>query len=265
MAIYETQYPSFGFQKEIFRYQKNLTFHAHLHANFELLRVKSGRLHVWIEGEEYVLTEGQQILILPQLIHSYQTSAEGSLSQFIIFSADYLPELDAQVRGGERKDPVLATESFSLFDLLLHYSKRDHCMFRSVLYQIASFYEANQRINGNPARKEAFSLWLSDYLEAHCTENLDEKSVAKAAGYHPRYLSSLVNRNFGVSFQTLLNEYRIRLAVTLLSDESKSITQIYGMAGFESQSSFNRNFKRIMGMTPREYRTGKGRIKPIHE
>lgn len=252
MAIYETRNSAAGFQKTFYRHNRNLTFHAHLHNSFELLRVTEGEIDVQIEKQIYRLRKGEQILILPNLIHSYQTENK-SVTQFVIFSTDYLPEIDAEAKSGRFRQPVLAPESDEVFDLLLKH-RREHFLFRSALYRIADLYEANEAVSLFVKRNSEFTLWLSDYLEAHLTESLDEGGVAKEMGYHPRYLSTLINRNFGVSFQGLLSEYRIRLAAKLLADREKSITEVYTMAGFESQCSFNRNFKRIMGVTPREYR-----------
>ena len=42
----------------------------------------------------------------------------------------------------------------------------------------------------------------------------------------------------------------------MLSGSEVSITEIYLAVGYDSQCSFNRNFKSIMGLTPREYRRG---------
>ena len=254
MAFYETKNSSAGFRKSFYRCSKDLTFRDHLQTSYELLRVKEGELHVFIENNEYVLKKGQQILILPNLIHSYKSGECGSRSQFIIFSTDYLPEINSEAQGGIFHHPVLDNESFNVFDDLLRYRK-DHFLFRSALYRIADYYQKNETISMPVRDNGEFTLWVSEYLEKNCAEHIDEKMLAQKIGYHPRYLSSLINKNFGVSFRTLLNEYRIRLAVELLRDKSKSITDVYMQSGFESQTSFNRNFKAIMKMTPGEYRS----------
>lgn len=253
MAFYETRNSVTGFRCSFYRHNTNLQFHAHLHNSFELLRVKSGSISVRIEKQDYLLTAGEQILIPPNLIHAYDSGKEGSVTQFIIFSADYLPELTDMTRAGELRYPVLDSASYEVFDELLKH-RREHYLFRSALYRIAAFYEQNDRVAVTVRRDSDFTRWMSDYLETHCTDPIDEKGVSREIGYHPRYLSSLINRNFGMSFQCLLSEYRVRLAAKLLSEAKASITEVYMAAGFESQSSFNRNFKRIMGVTPREYR-----------
>jgi len=253
MAFYETKNSASGFRYTLHMQNHNLTFHAHLHNSFELLRVNSGRIRVRIEKKDYLLEANELILILPNLIHAYDSSECGSQTQFIIFSADYLPEIADKAITGELRHPILSPKSYEIFDDLLHH-QQEHFLFRSDLYRIASFYEKNEFLPSSIQKDSDFSRWISDYLATHCTEQLDEKSVAKEIGYHPRYLSSLINRNFGVSFPSLLNEYRIRKAAKLLTHREASITEIYMESGFDSQCSFNRNFKRVMGVTPREYR-----------
>jgi transcriptional regulator GlxA family with amidase domain len=47
---------------------------------------------------------------------------------------------------------------------------------------------------------------------------------------------------------------RINQACILLNASNQSILNIAGNTGFQSIASFNRNFKEIIGISPREYR-----------
>ena len=251
MAFYETLRNLKDLDRHIAAPGKDLTFHAHLHESFELMCVLEGSITVQIENEEYRLLPGQQILILPNLIHGYRTD-EGSLTQLVIFSVNYLPELWASAKHNSFRHPILNGHKEE-FDRLLE-QKDDHLLFRSLLYRIAAAYEKNPPVSFSANRNTEFTLRFTRHLEKHFTEGISEKSVAAELGYHPRYLSQRINRNFGVSFKVLLNEYRIREAKKLLSDPGRSITEVYTLSGFDSQNSFNRNFKAITGVTPREYR-----------
>lgn len=256
MAFYEKIRSQRGFYKSVANVIRGMSFHAHLHTSFELLHVYEGTITVRVEQQEYHLKKGQQILILPNLIHEYKDSTKETLTRLIIFSVDHLPEIRRAAKGGDFRNPVLddCSEEF----IRLVNTEHDHYLFRSELYRIAACYEKNPPITVTEERNGEFAAWLSDYLEAHCTEAVSENTVAKAIGYHPRYLSQKINQSFGVSFKILLNEYRIRMAKELLADSGRSITEIYTLAGFDSQSSFNRNFKLLTGVTPREYRKNRG-------
>lgn len=57
------------------------------------------------------------------------------------------------------------------------------------------------------------------------------------------------------SFSSFVTEVRIRNACNLLSiAETKSIAQICYESGFNTLSNFNKQFKTMMGITPKEYR-----------
>lgn len=57
------------------------------------------------------------------------------------------------------------------------------------------------------------------------------------------------------SFSNFVTEVRIRNACNLLSTaETKSIAQICYESGFNTLSNFNKQFKTVMGITPKEYR-----------
>jgi len=58
----------------------------------------------------------------------------------------------------------------------------------------------------------------------------------------------------GVSFQTLLERTRRELAEGLLRDNAYSLAEVAFLTGFSEQSSFNRAFKRWVGLTPATYR-----------
>jgi len=71
-----------------------------------------------------------------------------------------------------------------------------------------------------------------------------------------RNLSRVINDIHGCNFNDYVNEYRLKRAICFLDDSSddRTITEVFLSSGFNSKSTFNTYFKKIMGMTPREYR-----------
>ncbi len=74
----------------------------------------------------------------------------------------------------------------------------------------------------------------------------------------PRHhITRVINERLNKNFYTYVNEYRIKLAKEMMSDESfrdNSLLSIAYEAGFNSKSSFKTVFKKFTGMTPSEYR-----------
>ncbi len=70
-------------------------------------------------------------------------------------------------------------------------------------------------------------------------------------------LSQVINEQYGVNFFELINGYRVNYVKMLLQDENYShwtILQIAFESGFNNKASFNRYFKKEMGLTPSAYR-----------
>lgn len=94
---------------------------------------------------------------------------------------------------------------------------------------------------------EEEQIYLQPYL------NLN--TLAKHLETNRTYLSQIINQEFGKSFNTFLNEYRIREARQMLSDPNLNMT-IEGVSktvGFNSVPSFNSAFKRFTGVNPSFY------------
>ena len=58
----------------------------------------------------------------------------------------------------------------------------------------------------------------------------------------------------GKSFVEYLTELRVGTACRLLMESDRSVRQISAAAGFSNLSNFNRRFRALKGVTPREFR-----------
>lgn len=80
--------------------------------------------------------------------------------------------------------------------------------------------------------------------------------LAKLIPTHPNKLSEVINKFEQKNFYDLINERRIHEFLRLLNlPESRQYTlmSLAYDSGFNSKASFNRNFKKYTGKTPREY------------
>jgi AraC-like DNA-binding protein len=80
--------------------------------------------------------------------------------------------------------------------------------------------------------------------------------LAKKLKMPIHHLTQLFNIYIGENFNQYINKYRVEHACRLLADEEEndsSIEDIAFQSGFNSKVSFNRHFKNIVGLTPKEY------------
>lgn len=90
--------------------------------------------------------------------------------------------------------------------------------------------------------------------------DLRMKVVAERLLITPHQFSQLLNENNKTDFRNYVNNYRINEAKQLLiNDLERSIISICFEVGFSSKTSFNITFKKMTGLSPREYRQNSGK------
>ena len=91
------------------------------------------------------------------------------------------------------------------------------------------------------------------YLES----NINLERFAEQIGLRPRDTSAVLKAHYQVNFFEFINGYRVEEAKRLLASpefKDETILELIYKSGFNSPSAFHRFFKRIVGMTPTEYR-----------
>lgn len=101
---------------------------------------------------------------------------------------------------------------------------------------------------------------IREYINTHFHEDIFLEKLADKYVTSPSYLSRLLKRNLGVSFNTYLANIRIARAKQLLESTSKSVNVIAEETGFNSRNTFIRMFKKHEGIIPSEYRRLKKKI-----
>jgi AraC-like DNA-binding protein len=81
--------------------------------------------------------------------------------------------------------------------------------------------------------------------------------LCKELSTNRTYLSNLINNEFHLSFNDLINKYRVEYSISLIKNDLRdnfSLDDISSASGFGSLSSFNRAFKKNTGMTVSRYK-----------
>ena len=86
--------------------------------------------------------------------------------------------------------------------------------------------------------------------------DLSLKSLGNQLGFSPNYLSVLIKKELGISFQQYLIQERIKKAKLLLLTTDLKIYEIAEQVGFEDINYFSQRFKQIEGITPRQFKKG---------
>lgn len=93
-----------------------------------------------------------------------------------------------------------------------------------------------------------------EYIAEHYTENISLTDAADAVGISAGYLSTMFTQYLDCGFVDYLNQVRIERACCYLEQKSLKNYEVAFKVGFRDEKYFSKVFKKIMGMSPREYR-----------
>ncbi len=96
---------------------------------------------------------------------------------------------------------------------------------------------------------------ILQYVNRHYTSKLTVEQIAQKLHYSPSHISHLFKHNCGMSISDYLNLMRIETAKDMLRHSDASIESTALACGFGDASYFSYVFKKLTGVSPRQYRT----------
>jgi transcriptional regulator GlxA family with amidase domain len=93
-------------------------------------------------------------------------------------------------------------------------------------------------------------------MQGDPSRTLSLGEMAESVNLSPPYFCYLFKTITGVPPAKYLKTLRMQHAATLLTTTFLSVKEIVSRVGFSDDSHFVRDFKRIYGLTPSEYRNG---------
>jgi transcriptional regulator of acetoin/glycerol metabolism/AraC-like DNA-binding protein len=95
---------------------------------------------------------------------------------------------------------------------------------------------------------------VQDYVELHLSETIDLSVLAKVAGLSMHHFARQFKQSAGVAPHHYLTQKRLELAQALLTKTELPLSEIAYAAGFFDQSHLARQFRVVLGTTPRAFR-----------
>ncbi len=94
---------------------------------------------------------------------------------------------------------------------------------------------------------------IFNFILTNYTNVITLEDIANVANLTPHAFCRFLRTHTRKTFSQLLNEVRVEHACRLLKDSTQSVSQIAFACGYANLSNFNRQFKQVTGMPPREY------------
>ena len=245
-----------------------------------------GKYHIHIlvlQGEmsfsdgKHGFTSLKNDLTIWQMSNTIQkvTCSDDFEADFLIVSSDFIlrfnPEMVWATKGFIF---IRINPSFHLHEQSLQLMSYDFSLFRNrlakpdspfkeevlgrvmqiFLYDLWTVYStemAQMETTDNAAR---FFLRFLGLVQRDCRKQRDVAYYADQLCITPKYLSQISHSVSGLPASQWITYYTTFELVTLLEDQSKTLTEVADLMHFETTSHFSRYVKRLLGKSPTEFR-----------
>ncbi len=248
----------------------------HRHAAPELALVLSGSGIYQTKDRAYCFGDGDIFFFSANEVH-YVTKIDSD-QPFLLFNVQFSFERPAQevyhaisrkdglfFSGGRLPGETAADEGMAppMKQLHCEYTQRRagwelvvESGLLAFLGWLIRYNSENQLLVQHVQRKNDYE-WMTraiNYISEHLTEDLDLKTLARAAGLSKTYFSVMFHESRGVCVWEYITEKRIELAMEWLVGSNCPITEVATRCGFNYTTNFYRAFRKRTGQSPTAFR-----------
>jgi len=238
----------------------------HQHDGYQLIYMIGGKASFMVDDEIFYLTNGDLFYIsknLPHAIVCIDIEPEAIVIQFkdniLPAEIESLPEytfinmlMKKGVGGLAFRDVP-----YDILEGLIHAAgiSKVTSLLHTLDYlgrNITSAEQLSKRTRQED--KTSVSARAHQYLLEHYKDDVKLSHIADYCHQQEAALCRTYKRETGMTIFQHLQYIRIESACTMLRNTSHSIAEVAYSCGFNTPSTFNRQFQEKMGMTPGEYR-----------
>lgn len=97
-------------------------------------------------------------------------------------------------------------------------------------------------------------LSCCSYIQVHVTERISTAELAKHVGYAETYLCRKFSKEMGMTISEYILSQKVEYAKIMLASSTETVQEIAEKLGFQSNSYFGEQFRKVTGLPPGAYR-----------
>jgi AraC-like DNA-binding protein len=238
----------------------------HWHEEYQFCLVESGEGDLTYRGKDFLTPPASLFIVHPGEVHSNRSfESNGCSFRTIFLETEMMEKIVTELQHKEKGLPFFP--STMIFDkntiqqfINLHESleqsssslERETGLQNFLVGLITRFAENRLSVPSYGMEQKAIKQ-ACDYLIANYAENISLEKLARIANLSPFHFNRVFSGQFGIPPHAFQVQLRISQAKRFLR-EGMEIAQAALQTGFADQSHLTRHFKRVIGITPGEYR-----------
>jgi len=250
----------------------------HWHSEFEINYVLEGQAEFLCGDERFVTQTGDVVIIPPNRLHAIYT--HGDFEQrydTIVFSADMLGASVNDRCAVECIRPLvnghfgirihitalhpyydeIKTTVENIFSCAKGNTSQLDMLLKSEMLRLFWLLEDSGDIfytDGNRIDSAELIRPAIEYINDNYCENITVQQLAAVVNLSKSYFMARFKQAAGVGAVEYITQLRIKKACRLLAESRMTAAEIAFECGFRNLSNFNRQFRKVAGCTPVEYR-----------
>ncbi len=234
----------------------------HIHNDTEICYVVSGAGNFRIMDSLIPVSQDDMILINPKVDHT-EIVLDKQNFEYILLGVEGLEFRDGSVDGYYCLHNFRAhrEEILCILQRILQEVEEKHngcqqiCQnLFEILVTLIVRYSGVQPITAPIRRASKECAAIKRYIDTNFKESITLDQLAEMAHVNKYYLVHSFSREYNTSPINYLIERRVCESCHLLCDTDHSLSQISRIMGFSSPSYFSQSFRKVMGISPLEYR-----------
>lgn len=250
----------------------------HWHGEFELNYILHGSGNFICGDEHFQLNQGDIIIISPNMLHAAYPISDLDLKYIAFVFHPNMLGMDNNDRSSMQGIlPIISDQMFAklkhntnqseyssskeLIEKIIHYAYKnnylDDLMLKSLLFQLFWNLKSNGNLHSGKNNFVSYSSLIRpalEYMVLHFNNPITIKTLASISAISASHFMSVFNKAVGCSAIEYLTQLRIQAACRALIQTETAISTISFDCGYSNLSNFNRHFRKITGISPREYR-----------
>lgn len=255
----------------------------HTHVYFQIYYIKKGSLTHFVENHSSKLSAGDMFIIPPGVVHrieddegisfyslSFMPEIIEEMSHVASFAANFLKQVSSL--GHIRPKITVPAEEVLRIETLIEqiydeFQKNDLAggeiikMYTALLLSLFAriyFIDSDELPFPDSEDKNHLMLYCIDYIKLNYFKNISLDDMLRLSALSKSEFCKRFREMTGYSFLKYLSQCRIRKACERIKNGDK-ITSVYSFCGYDDYSAFYRNFVKVMGISPAQYKHNAGK------